>query len=255
MTPSVAMSPMLAMRVAMWSRTWRDTGQLWRVRDLCACSSSLHVLIPSSMTISVILLLYDSYICTCRCGEGSARSDQSDCSTGGRSSAHRGGGCLDTRGHVAFLSSIQCQQLSEPQISHTHSHTLTHSLTLTHTHSLTLTHTHSHSLTHTHSHSHSLTRTHSLTHSHSLTLTHTHSLTLTHTHSHSLTLTLTHTHSHSFTLTHSQQVPVWYIMDEFGSRIPHSDTPSVAMTTFFYIPRQLAYCVLWLLSDLKIRGQ
>ena len=145
MTPSVAMSPMLAMRVAMWSRTWRDTGQLWRVRDLCACSSSLHVLIPSSMTISVILLLYDSYVCTCRCGEGSARSDQSDCSTGGRSSAHRGGGCLDTRGHVAFLSSIQCQQLSEPQITHTHSHS--HSLTLTHSHSLTHTHSLTHSLT------------------------------------------------------------------------------------------------------------
>jgi tubulin--tyrosine ligase-like protein 12 len=46
-------------------------------------------------------------------------------------------------------------------------------------------------------------------------------------------------------------VPIWYVMDEFGSRIPHSDKPTVAMTSFFYVPRQLAYCLLWPLKDLS----
>lgn len=52
-----------------------------------------------------------------------------------------------------------------------------------------------------------------------------------------------------------QQVPVWYVMDEFGSRIPHSDNPSIAMTSFLYVPRQLAYCVFWTLRDLKFGGE
>lgn len=55
---------------------------------------------------------------------------------------------------------------------------------------------------------------------------------------------------HPYNINNSQ-VPVWYIMDEFGSRIPHSDVPSIAMTSFFYVPRQLAYCLLWPLRNLN----
>uniref|UniRef100_A0A8C9XEA6 Tubulin tyrosine ligase-like family, member 12 n=1 Tax=Sander lucioperca TaxID=283035 RepID=A0A8C9XEA6_SANLU len=47
------------------------------------------------------------------------------------------------------------------------------------------------------------------------------------------------------------KVPVWYIMDEFGSQVQHSDQPSCGMAPFFYIPGMLAYSVLWPLQDLQ----
>uniref|UniRef100_A0A3Q1JTD7 Tubulin--tyrosine ligase-like protein 12 SET-like domain-containing protein n=1 Tax=Anabas testudineus TaxID=64144 RepID=A0A3Q1JTD7_ANATE len=47
------------------------------------------------------------------------------------------------------------------------------------------------------------------------------------------------------------KVPVWYIMDEFGSQVQHSDQPSCGMAPFFYIQGQLAYTVLWPLRDLE----
>ncbi|XP_032361195.1 tubulin--tyrosine ligase-like protein 12 isoform X3 [Etheostoma spectabile] len=47
------------------------------------------------------------------------------------------------------------------------------------------------------------------------------------------------------------KVPVWYIMDEFGSQVQHSDQPSCSMAPFFYIPGMLAYTVLWPLQDLQ----
>ncbi|XP_037371051.1 tubulin--tyrosine ligase-like protein 12 [Talpa occidentalis] len=47
-----------------------------------------------------------------------------------------------------------------------------------------------------------------------------------------------------------EKVPVWYIMDEFGSRIQHSDEPSFATAPFFYMPQQVAYTLLWPLRDL-----
>ncbi|XP_054997775.1 tubulin--tyrosine ligase-like protein 12 isoform X2 [Sorex araneus] len=50
--------------------------------------------------------------------------------------------------------------------------------------------------------------------------------------------------------TAEEKVPVWYIMDEFGSRIQHSDTPSFAMAPFFYTPQEAAYTLLWPLRDL-----
>ena len=50
-------------------------------------------------------------------------------------------------------------------------------------------------------------------------------------------------------------MPVWYIMDEFGSRIQHSDEPSAAMTAFFFIPAQLAFTVVWPLRDLRYGGK
>ena len=43
-------------------------------------------------------------------------------------------------------------------------------------------------------------------------------------------------------------------MDEFGSAIRHSDTPSFAMAPFYYIPKQLSFSVIWCLKDLEYGG-
>ncbi|XP_076152731.1 tubulin--tyrosine ligase-like protein 12 [Alosa pseudoharengus] len=48
-----------------------------------------------------------------------------------------------------------------------------------------------------------------------------------------------------------EKVPVWYIMDEFGSRVQHSNQPTCCMAPFFYAPQQIAYTVLWPLQDLE----
>ncbi|XP_038067385.1 tubulin--tyrosine ligase-like protein 12 [Patiria miniata] len=45
--------------------------------------------------------------------------------------------------------------------------------------------------------------------------------------------------------------PMWYILDEFGSRIRHDDTPSCRLVPFFYIPEQIAYSLLFPLQDLE----
>lgn len=55
--------------------------------------------------------------------------------------------------------------------------------------------------------------------------------------------------------TAEEKVPVWYIMDEFGSRIQHADVPSFATAPFFYIPQQVAYTLLWPLRDLDTGGE
>ncbi|XP_008399781.1 tubulin--tyrosine ligase-like protein 12 [Poecilia reticulata] len=47
------------------------------------------------------------------------------------------------------------------------------------------------------------------------------------------------------------KAPVWYIMDEFGSQVQHSDHPSCCMAPFFYMQGQLAYTLLWPLQDLQ----
>ncbi|XP_067247676.1 tubulin--tyrosine ligase-like protein 12 isoform X2 [Chanodichthys erythropterus] len=47
-----------------------------------------------------------------------------------------------------------------------------------------------------------------------------------------------------------EKVPVWYIMDEFGSRVQHSSQPTCCMAPLFYSPQQIAYSVLWPLQDL-----
>ncbi|KAF5894473.1 Tubulin--tyrosine ligase-like protein 12, partial [Clarias magur] len=48
-----------------------------------------------------------------------------------------------------------------------------------------------------------------------------------------------------------EKVPVWYIMDEFGSHVQHSSRPSCCMAPLFYAPQQIAYSVLWPLQDLE----
>ncbi len=52
-----------------------------------------------------------------------------------------------------------------------------------------------------------------------------------------------------------EKVPVWYIMDEFGSQVQHSDQPSCAVAPFFFIQGQLAYSVIWPLGDLQEGGE
>ncbi|MBN3312321.1 TTL12 protein, partial [Atractosteus spatula] len=52
--------------------------------------------------------------------------------------------------------------------------------------------------------------------------------------------------------TAEEKVPVWYIMDEFGSQVQHSDEPTCCMAPFFHMPEQVAYTVLWPLQDLDI---
>ncbi|KAM9845763.1 tubulin--tyrosine ligase-like protein 12 [Aulostomus maculatus] len=48
-----------------------------------------------------------------------------------------------------------------------------------------------------------------------------------------------------------EKLPVWYIMDEFGSQVQHSDQPSCCMAPFFCVQDQLAYTLLWPLQDLQ----
>ncbi|XP_014833489.1 PREDICTED: tubulin--tyrosine ligase-like protein 12 [Poecilia mexicana] len=52
-----------------------------------------------------------------------------------------------------------------------------------------------------------------------------------------------------------EKAPVWYIMDEFGSQVQHSDHPSCCMAPFFYMQGQLAYTLLWPLQDLQGGGK
>jgi len=48
--------------------------------------------------------------------------------------------------------------------------------------------------------------------------------------------------------------PLWYIMDEFGSRIQHSDSPNVCLVPFCYTPTQTAFTVMWPVTDIDEGG-
>ncbi|CAL8324020.1 unnamed protein product [Lota lota] len=50
--------------------------------------------------------------------------------------------------------------------------------------------------------------------------------------------------------TAEEKVPVWYIMDEFGSQVQHADEASCRMAPLYYLQGQLAVSVLWPLQDL-----
>ena len=49
------------------------------------------------------------------------------------------------------------------------------------------------------------------------------------------------------------KMPVWYVMDEFGSRIQHSDEPNVRTVPFISVTPQgpMTFSLLFLLRDLK----
>ena len=49
--------------------------------------------------------------------------------------------------------------------------------------------------------------------------------------------------------------PIWYIMDEFGCRIQHADSPSVKMCPFFYSANETAYTIMWPIHDLAHGGK
>ena len=51
-----------------------------------------------------------------------------------------------------------------------------------------------------------------------------------------------------------ERVPVWFVLDEFGSSIQHSCWPSFAMVPFYYVPKQDAYSVIWPLRDVAYGG-
>jgi len=46
------------------------------------------------------------------------------------------------------------------------------------------------------------------------------------------------------------RLPIWYIMDEFGSHIQHSDEPTCRLVPFFYLPEQATYSLLFPVCDL-----
>ncbi|KAK3708599.1 hypothetical protein QZH41_011773 [Actinostola sp. cb2023] len=44
---------------------------------------------------------------------------------------------------------------------------------------------------------------------------------------------------------------LWYILDEFGSKIQHSDEPTCRTALFYYVPMQLSYTLMWPSRDLE----
>lgn len=47
-----------------------------------------------------------------------------------------------------------------------------------------------------------------------------------------------------------QYIPLWFVMDEFGSCIKHSDDPSFAVAIIHYVPLEVTFSVLWPLKDM-----
>ncbi|XP_019620968.1 PREDICTED: tubulin--tyrosine ligase-like protein 12 [Branchiostoma belcheri] len=50
--------------------------------------------------------------------------------------------------------------------------------------------------------------------------------------------------------TADDRIAFWYVNDEFGSRIQHSDEPTCRMVPFYYVPTKTSYTLMWLLQDL-----
>ena len=50
----------------------------------------------------------------------------------------------------------------------------------------------------------------------------------------------------------AEMKPIWYVMDEFGSRIQHSDEPTFKMSPFLYGEDMMAYTLLWPLTDVEV---
>jgi len=51
-----------------------------------------------------------------------------------------------------------------------------------------------------------------------------------------------------------QYSPLWFVMDEFGSCIKHSDDPSFAVAIIYYAPLKVTFSVLWPLKDVDYGG-
>eukprot|EP01112_Ceratiomyxa_fruticulosa_P010846 TRINITY_DN2885_c0_g1_i4.p1 TRINITY_DN2885_c0_g1~~TRINITY_DN2885_c0_g1_i4.p1 ORF type:complete len:608 (+),score=121.83 TRINITY_DN2885_c0_g1_i4:726-2549(+) len=48
-----------------------------------------------------------------------------------------------------------------------------------------------------------------------------------------------------------EEAAVWYIMDELGSRVRHSESPNFAFAPFFYTSKGLSYTIIWPINDLE----
>ncbi|GFO03608.1 tubulin--tyrosine ligase-like protein 12, partial [Plakobranchus ocellatus] len=46
-------------------------------------------------------------------------------------------------------------------------------------------------------------------------------------------------------------LPKWYIMDEFGSRIQHSDDPNFRVVPFFYVATGIGYSLMWPIKEVQ----
>lgn len=55
--------------------------------------------------------------------------------------------------------------------------------------------------------------------------------------------------------TTEDSVPIWYVMDEFGSRIQHSSEPSFRCVPFYYLLQRSAYSVLFPVKDVPRDGE
>ncbi|CAJ0957839.1 unnamed protein product, partial [Mesorhabditis belari] len=63
-------------------------------------------------------------------------------------------------------------------------------------------------------------------------------------------------YAHTYTMRKKEIVdeegmPVWYVMDEFGSLIGHSETPNCRVVPFFFTPHECAYSLLFLTKSLE----
>lgn len=47
------------------------------------------------------------------------------------------------------------------------------------------------------------------------------------------------------------RVPIWFVMDEFGSALQHSNEPNFRVVPFLHIPEQITYSLLYPLVDVE----
>uniref|UniRef100_A0A915KZP0 Tubulin--tyrosine ligase-like protein 12 SET-like domain-containing protein n=1 Tax=Romanomermis culicivorax TaxID=13658 RepID=A0A915KZP0_ROMCU len=46
-----------------------------------------------------------------------------------------------------------------------------------------------------------------------------------------------------------EKLSVWYVMDEFGSRIRHNNEPKFRIIPFYYVPQNILYSILFPIAD------
>lgn len=49
-------------------------------------------------------------------------------------------------------------------------------------------------------------------------------------------------------------IPLWYIMDEVGSRVNHSDTPNFEFKPFYFMEQDITFTIIFPLQDLENGG-